>query len=182
MLFRYPDFSENSLPIISLSSSQRDYRQLGLIEKQSNNFVALKVRISTYMKHRLHHQAARFLIGGMTTTVLCWAVIWLLVERLSVHYIISINLGTAIAYLYSYFINKVFVFRDQDNKHLRKGSRFLMLQLSLVLSTNVIMYLTVSIFGFHYMLMIVILSAINAIISFSVMRLAIFAQQDVLKD
>ena len=134
------------------------------------------------MKNSLHHQAARFLVGGITTTVLCWTVIWLRVERLSIHYIISINLGTAAAYLYSYFINKIFVFGDQSDKHLRKGSKFLMLQLSLVLSTNVIMYLTVSIFGFHDMLMIVILSVINAIISFGVMRLTIFDQQDVLKD
>lgn len=75
---------------------------------------------------------------------------------------ISINLGTAVAYLYSFFYNKIFVFGAYDGQHIKKGSKLLVLQLALVLSTNSIMYLSVSILGFHYMLMIVILSVIKA--------------------
>jgi len=126
------------------------------------------------LNQTLLHQAARYLVGGVTTTLLCWSAVWWFVEQLSIHYMISINLGTAVAYLYSYFINKIFVFRDPGAKHVAKGSKFLILQLSLVFTTNCIMYLAVSILGFHYMLMVMILTVVNALISFGVMRLVIF--------
>jgi putative flippase GtrA len=126
------------------------------------------------MKQTLPHQAIRYLIGGVTTTILCWSAVWFFVEQLSIHYMISINLGVVVVYLYSYFLNKIFVFGDRNPQHLRKSSKFVILQLTMVLSTNIIMYLTVSLLGFNYMLILMMLSVTNALVNFSMMRLVIF--------
>ena len=64
------------------------------------------------MNPRLAMQIARYLAGGLTTTVLTWSCVWLFVEIFHFHYLISINLATGCAYGYSYLVNKLFVFRQ----------------------------------------------------------------------
>jgi putative flippase GtrA len=118
--------------------------------------------------------ALRYLIGGATTTVLTWSCVWAFVELAGFHYLVSTNLATLTAYFYSYAVNKLFVFEDKQAGHLVKGSQFLALQLCLVALTNVFMFVTVSIAGINYMVSVVVISVINAAISFIVMRSAIF--------
>ena len=105
-----------------------------------------------------------------------WISILVFVEQFSIHYVIAINLSTGVTYFYSYFINKTFVFFDFDGGHLLKGSKFLLLQLSLIVSTNIIVFICVSVLHLHYMLVIISMSVINAAISFLVMRSSIFLQ------
>jgi putative flippase GtrA len=120
------------------------------------------------------HHAFRYLIGGASTTVLCWGCVWAFVELAGLHYLVSTNLATFIAYFYSYGVNKLFVFEDKEAGHVVKGSKFLALQLTLVGLTNIFMYTTVSIADINYMISVVVISVINAAISFFVMRSAIF--------
>jgi putative flippase GtrA len=119
-------------------------------------------------------QAARYLIGGISTTFLCWGAVWAFVEILNLHYLVSVNLATLCAYFYSYSINKFFVFGDASNQHVVKGSKFLLLQLTLLATTNLFMYVTVSLLGVNYMIAVIIISVANAIMSFFIMRSAIF--------
>jgi putative flippase GtrA len=118
--------------------------------------------------------ALRYLVGGATTTVLTWSCVWAFVELAGFHYLVSTNLATLVAYFYSYAVNKLFVFEDKQAGHLVKGSQFLVLQLSLVVLTNAFMFVTVSLGNINYMISVVIISVINAAISFFVMRSAIF--------
>jgi len=116
----------------------------------------------------------RYLAGGASTTALCWGCIWAFVELADFHYLVATNLATFIAYFYSYAINKVFVFEDQENNHVLKGSKFLALQLTLLMFTNLFMFFAVSIASINYMIAVIIISIVNAVISFLVMRSAIF--------
>lgn len=120
------------------------------------------------------HHAIRYLIGGASTTVLTWSCVWAFVQLAGFHYLVSTNLATAIAYFYSYAVNKLFVFEDKEAGHVVKGSKFLALQITLVAFTNIFMFVTVSIAGINYMISVVVVSVINAAISFFVMRSAIF--------
>ena len=130
------------------------------------------------MNPRLAMQIARYLAGGLTTTVLTWSCVWLFVEIFHFHYLISINLATGCAYGYSYLVNKLFVFRDKEGGHLIKGSKFLSLQIGLLLTTNLFMFVTVSLLSIHYMISVVIISFINAAISFVLMRSKIFLKSE----
>jgi len=116
----------------------------------------------------------RYLLAGASTALLCWGCVWVFVEVLGLHYLVSTNLATFCAYFYSYLVNKIFVFDDKRAGHAVKGSKFLTLQFSLLLFTNVFMFTSVSLFGIHYMISVVVISVVNAAISFAVMRLAIF--------
>jgi putative flippase GtrA len=120
------------------------------------------------------HHAVRYLIGGASTTVLTWSCVWAFVELAGLHYLVSTNLATVVAYFYSYAVNKLFVFEDKESGHVVKGSKFLALQLTLVVFTNIFMFVTVSFAGINYMVSVVVVSVINAAISFFVMRSAIF--------
>jgi putative flippase GtrA len=120
------------------------------------------------------HHAVRYLIGGASTTVLTWSCVWAFVELAGLHYLVSTNLATVVAYFYSYAVNKLFVFEDKEAGHVVKGSKFLALQLTLVVFTNIFMFVTVSFAGINYMVSVVVVSVINAAISFFVMRSAIF--------
>jgi putative flippase GtrA len=120
------------------------------------------------------HHAVRYLIGGASTTVLTWSCVWAFVELAGLHYLVSTNLATVVAYFYSYAVNKLFVFEDKEAGHVVKGSKFLALQLTLVVFTNIFMFVTVSFVGINYMISVIVVSVINAAISFFVMRSAIF--------
>jgi putative flippase GtrA len=123
----------------------------------------------------------RYLIGGASTTVLTWGCVWLFIEIFSFHYLISTNLATFCAYFYSYLVNKIFVFDDRQGGHVIKGSRFLILQLSMLAFANAFMFTSVSLLGFHYMPSVVVVSVLAAMISFTVMRLSIFEVDEVMR-
>ena len=81
-----------------------------------------------------------YLVGGASTALLCWGCVWVFVEVFNLHYLVSINLATGCAYFYSYLVNKIFVFDDKKGGHVIKGSKFLTLQISLLLFTNLFMF------------------------------------------
>ncbi|HIG38951.1 MAG: GtrA family protein [bacterium] len=126
------------------------------------------------MSDDLQRHLMRYLVAGASTTVLCWGCVWLFVEAFGLHYLVSTNLATFCAYFYSYLVNKLFVFGDRKGRHVVKGSKFLTLQFTLLLFTNVFMFISVSMFNVHYMIAVIVVSVVNAMISFVVMRLAIF--------
>lgn len=127
---------------------------------------------SSNMRYKIH--AFRYLIGGASTTVLCWGCVLLFVEFYHFHYLLSTNLATLVAYFYSYLVNKHFVFEDKNGDDVIKGSKFLVLQLCLLLFANAFMFTSVTLLGFHYLMPVVLVSVITAIIGFTVMRLSIF--------
>lgn len=126
-------------------------------------------------------QFTRFLAGGASTTLLNWSLVWFLVEMIHLHYLVSINLAVCAVYAYSYLINKMFVFENTDQNHGMLISKFVTLQLALVVTSNIVIFLSVSIAGMHYMLVLIVVSVVNAIANFLVMKMKIFNTNEVVR-
>ncbi len=126
------------------------------------------------MSPQLKRHLIRYILGGASTAVLTLGCVWIFIEVFKFHYLVSVNLATFVAYLYSYLVNKIFVFDDRQGGHVIKGSKFLILQLSMLAFANAFMFTSVSLLGFHYMPSVVAVSVIGAIISFTIMRILIF--------
>ena len=58
--------------------------------------------------------------------------------------------------------------------HVIKVSKFVILQLTLLVLANLLMYVSVDLLGIHYMAAVVAVSILAAVINFTVMRLAVF--------
>lgn len=116
----------------------------------------------------------KYIVGGLSTTVICWTTVFGLVEIFEIHYLLSVNIATGFVYLYSYMINKVFVFGDRGGQHVVKGSKFILLQVTLLALTNLLMFMSVSIYDIDYRVGVVVTSILNAVISYMCMKSAIF--------
>ena len=116
----------------------------------------------------------KYIVGGLSTTVICWTTVFGLVEIFEIHYLLSVNIATGFVYLYSYMINKVFVFGDRGGQHVVKGSKFILLQVTLLALTNLLMFMSVSIYDIDYRVGVVVTSVLNAVISYISMKSAIF--------
>jgi|TARA_B110000977_G_scaffold101449_1_gene132933 putative flippase GtrA len=116
----------------------------------------------------------KYIVGGLSTTVICWTTVFGLVEIFEIHYLLSVNIATGFVYLYSYMINKVFVFGDRGGQHVVKGSKFILLQVTLLALTNLLMFMSVSIYDIDYRVGVVVTSILNAVISYICMKSAIF--------
>ena len=116
----------------------------------------------------------KYIVGGLSTTVICWTTVFGLVEIFEIHYLLSVNIATGFVYLYSYMINKVFVFGDRGGQHVVKGSKFILLQVTLLALTNLLMFMSVSIYDIDYRVGVVVTSILNAVISSISMKSAIF--------
>ena len=119
-------------------------------------------------------QAIRYLVGGASSAVVSSFLLLVFVELADLHYLLGTNLTTGFLIFYSYVVNKYFVFRDRENAHLLKGSKFLLLQTIMLALTNLFMYTTVSGLGVHYLIAIVTWWIVAAAISFTIMKLRIF--------
>jgi len=116
----------------------------------------------------------RFVLGGLTTLVICLTTMWLLVDVAGVNKVVSLNLTAAVGYLYSYSINKVVVFRRNERSHLVYGSRFLLLQGVLLLLNNALFYAGVNWFGWHYLLVNCMIAVLMSVLNFILLKLAVF--------
>ena len=120
------------------------------------------------------HQVVRYLVGGVSTAVINWSLVYYFVEYGDFHYLVSMNGAIAIIYLYSYLINKYFVFRDHAGSHLKQGSGFVIMRLSLLAAINAVVYIGVDIFSLNYMFIIVAASIAEAVVSFLIMKFVLF--------
>ncbi|MFA0730411.1 GtrA family protein, partial [Vibrio sp. 10N.222.48.A4] len=77
-------------------------------------------------------------------------------------------------YLYSYFINKYFVFNNYEKKHVRHGVGFIVMRLVLLLTINIIVYLGVDVLGFNYLVFIMATMIGEAVVSFLIMKFFLF--------
>ena len=124
-------------------------------------------------------QLARFIVGGTSSAILIYSMIYVLVEFASIHYIISNNIATAFIYLYSYMMNKVFVFKDKSKQHLKQGRSFVVMRVVLLIVANLILLMGVEIFQVHYMIVLVFVSFCDAVFSFLIMKLFVFKPEGV---
>ena len=119
-------------------------------------------------------QLTRYGLAGLSSAVIILTLIYVFVEHLNLHYLLANNLAGACIYVYSFFVNKLFVFRNEKRSYGRQSSAFVFMRLALLIMANMILYCGVEVFGFHYMLMVIFISIVDAVIAFLIMKFMIF--------
>lgn len=141
-------------------------------EKTGDGFV--NADPSSGSRYALTGEIKRFILGGLTTLVVCLTTMWLLVGVAGLNKLVSLNLTAAVGYLYSYCVNKVLVFRRNERSHLIYGSRFLLLQGVLLLLNNALFYAGVNWLGWHYLLVNCIIAVLMSVLNFILLKLTVF--------
>jgi putative flippase GtrA len=136
------------------------------------------VIIKTAKKQKLlqpiFYEGIRYILAGLTTTLILWTCFLFFVEILQFHYLFSVNIATLIAWIYAYLINKIFVFRNRDKNNIRIGFKFILLQLSFLAWTNIILYVFVDIIGIHYLIISVANAMLLVIINYICQKYLVF--------
>lgn len=122
----------------------------------------------------IFHEGLRFFVTGITTTAVCWGSLVAFVELLNIHYLISSNLATLSAWVYAYFINRFFVFRNHKQKHIEHLAKFILLQALLLGWTNLVLYLLVGRLGMHYLIIAIGNAVLLALINFLCQKIFVF--------
>jgi putative flippase GtrA len=143
-----------------------------IIEK--NNQTTMKTLSDSSNSFVLKGEIKRFVLGGLTTLVVCLTTMWLLVGVAGFNNILSLNLTAAVGYLYSYCVNKILVFRRNEQSHLIYGSRFLLLQGVLLLLNNALFYAGVNWLGWHYLLVNCVIAVLMSVLNFILLKLTVF--------
>jgi glycosyltransferase involved in cell wall biosynthesis len=134
----------------------------------------LPMAINTALFNKTWPEILRYVLGGATSAFLCWGSLVVFVEVLKINYMISANISGGITYLYSYLINKYLVFKKPENSHVKHGAKFILLQAALWVMSNAILFAGVDFLKIHYFIMVLLLSAFNAIINFVFMKFFVF--------
>jgi putative flippase GtrA len=119
-------------------------------------------------------QLGKYLLGGLSTAILCWGGLFLFTEVFHIHYLASANMAGGGAFIYSYTINKFFVYRNCGNSHLAHGGKFTLLQMFLYALGNLLLYTGVDLCGFHYLWVIVLVAGMLSMINFIAMKHVVF--------
>ncbi len=126
------------------------------------------------MSRSVSGEAMRFVLGSLSTTVVCWGSLICLVEIFHVHYLVSANFSTFIAYHYSFFLNKYFVFKQVETKYIKQGIKFLMSQIFLLFLGNIMLYTGVDLLHLNYLLVTVVMAGFLACLNFTLMKISVF--------
>ncbi len=126
------------------------------------------------LSRSIFHEGLRFLIAGITTTAVCWGSLVAFVELLNLHYLISANLATLCAWVYAYFVNRFFVFRNHKQKHIGQVVKFIVLQALLLGWTNLVLYLLVGRFGIHYLIIVIGNAVLLVVVNFLCQKIFVF--------
>lgn len=119
-------------------------------------------------------EVARFIIGGLTTLVVCVSTMWFLVGLAGINKVVSLNVTAAVGYLYSYSINKVLVFRKHERSHLVYGSRYLLLQGILLAINNALFYVGITWLHWHYLVVNCVIAVFLSILNFILLKFTVF--------
>ena len=138
----------------------------------------LKKPVQLFQQGIVNFQLLRYLLAGGTTTILCWGTLLLLKEDFHVNYLLSTNISVFISYIYSYLINKHFVFKDNKKQHLQQGSKFLIVQIIIWLTANALMITGVEGLHIHYFIIIIFIFVFTVVFNYFVMKKVIFPKKD----
>jgi len=119
-------------------------------------------------------EGLRFVIGGVSTMCVCWGSCIVLIELVDTHYLIANNIATIIAWIYSYFLNKHFVFKNKEKKHIENGSKFIALQASLLALTNLNLFILVDLIHLHYLPSIIGNAVLITLLNFFFLKRIVF--------
>ena len=117
----------------------------------------------------------KFCIVGGLNTLITLGVYYLLVF-LGVNYLISNIFGYFAGIVNSYIFNNSWVFRDSSKKHVFKITKFLLINAIVLLLSEGLLYLFVSIFGIGKYFAILIVVPITTIINYLCYNYFVFSK------
>jgi putative flippase GtrA len=124
--------------------------------------------------HLMPKEMGRFIIGGLMSSMVCYGVLYTLVEMLGLHYLIGANIATIVTFIFSYMVNKYVVFKDNSRQHVRQGISFVILQVLLILLANCTLIVGVEIIGLNYFVVVIFLGPTVEIINYLAQKNVIF--------
>ena len=71
-----------------------------------------------------YRRIVRFILVGGTSTVITWALIYILNTIFSIFYIPVVIFAETVGYTYNFFMNKFFTFKQHSNNYKRQVSIF----------------------------------------------------------
>jgi len=120
------------------------------------------------------HKIVRFIISGGIGAFTQLSLLYLLVDKLKLWYLLSTMIAFCISIIVSFVMQKSFTFKNKNQKIKSQFLKFFILTSVLFVLNILWMYIFVSIFNIPYLFSQVFTSIINAFISFMVFKSLIF--------
>ncbi len=116
----------------------------------------------------------RYIISGGTAAIVDLVILYMLVEKLNITYILSAVIAFLVAFIVSFTLQKYWTFGDDSKKINSQASKyFLVSAINLILNT-ILVFLFVEFLGLHYIISQIITSGLIALSSFYIYSLFIF--------
>lgn len=119
----------------------------------------------------------RYLICGCGAACINYSCFLLFCRVCKLHFSLSMFLAVAVTWIYSFVVNKFFVFQKKDSKTLRESILFLIQQLVLFSMANVIMWICVSCLKIHEALAWLIMSGTVFLFNYAGMKFIIWSDR-----
>jgi len=115
----------------------------------------------------------KFCFVGALNTIITIGVYYLLIFC-GVHYLISNIIGYFAGMANSYLLNNSWVFRDLSKKHILKVTKFLLINVIVLLLSEGLLYLFVDLFGIGKYIAIILVVPITTIINYVLYNYFVF--------
>ena len=126
-----------------------------------------------------HHQILKYLGVGGVVVAINVSVLYSLTEFLHLYYLLSAVFAFCVAFLVSFFLQKLFTFKDASTGRVASQmSYYLALQLANVCTNMLLLYSLVEYARVWYILAEIIISLGLAIITFAISRRFIFVRKE----
>ena len=104
------------------------------------NILKLILRIWWYKQIARYHQFFRFCIVGAIGAIIDIGGLYVLVEFISIYYLLAATMSFTVAVTNSYFLNKYWTFKNKSNNHAKQFIGFLLVSIAGLLINLVVMY------------------------------------------
>ena len=133
-------------------------------------FIKQKIWEFIYPPHCLF----RYLICGCGAAVTNYLCFIFFCTVLKVHFSLSMLIATAITWIYSFTVNKFFVFKARKGKTLKESILFILLQLLLLGIANGLMWISIVLLGVNEAISWLLVSGIILLFNFAGMKFLIW--------
>lgn len=117
----------------------------------------------------------KFIVAGGTGAVVNLSILFCLTDLLHVYYLLSSVVSFIVSVGVSFVLQKYWAFRDRtENAEKTRAVTYLVMQISNLGINTLLLYISVSIFGFWYLAAQVVISLLIAVSTYQVNRMLIF--------
>lgn len=141
----------------------------------------MKDKFSVLWKRYVNRETISYVIIGVLTTLVDWALVWLLHKKLGMDVLLANTFSTAAAILFAFVTNKFIVFQSMERDASTLGKEFVKFvgsRLLTYLLQQLMLWITVNKLGGDGMLMKIISSVVVIILNYFLSKLFIFTKKE----